>query len=68
MNGLEDAVERGKLYLDNGAEALFIEAPQDIRELEAVTKAFPDTILIANMIEGGRTPNLTAKRFGKYRI
>ena len=61
VNGLEDAVERGKLYLDNGAEALFIEAPQDIRELEAVTKAFPDTILIANMIEGGRTPNLTAK-------
>ena len=51
VNGLEDAVERGKLYLDNGAEALFIEAPQDIRELEAVTKAFPDTILIANMIE-----------------
>ena len=40
VNGLEDAVERGKLYLDNGAEALFIEAPQDIRELEAVTKAF----------------------------
>ena len=35
VNGLEDAVERGKLYLDNGAEALFIEAPQDIRELDS---------------------------------
>lgn len=58
---LETAIERGKLYLDSGAEALFIEAPQDINELQSIAKAFPDTILIANMIEGGRTPNLTAK-------
>lgn len=61
VHGLNDAIERGKLYLDNGAEALFIEAPQDISEMEAITRAFPDAVLIANMIEGGRTPNLTAK-------
>ena len=61
VNGLKDAVERGKRYLDSGAEALFIEAPQNIEELEMIAKAFPDTILIANMIEGGKTPNLTAK-------
>lgn len=59
--GLDAAIERGKLYLDSGAEALFIEAPQNEWELEEISKAFPDTILLANMIEGGRTPNLTSK-------
>lgn len=59
--GLDEAIERGKLYLDSGAEALFIEAPQSAQELEKIGKSFPDTILIANMIEGGRTPELTAK-------
>lgn len=59
--GLEAAIERGKLYLDSGAEALFIEAPQNQWELEEIVKAFPDTILLANMIEGGCTPNLTSK-------
>ncbi len=59
--GLDTAIERGKLYLDSGADALFIEAPQNEWELEEIARAFPDTILVANMIEGGRTPNLTAK-------
>lgn len=59
--GLDAAIERGRLYLDSGAEALFIEAPQNEWELEEIGKAFPDTILLANMIEGGRTPNLTSK-------
>lgn len=59
--GLDAAIERGRMYLDNGAEALFIEAPQSAEELKKIGKSFPDTILIANMIEGGRTPELTAK-------
>ncbi len=59
--GLDAAIERGRLYLDSGAEALFIEAPQNEWELEEIAKAFPDTILLANMIEGGRTPNLTSR-------
>ena len=59
--GLDAAIERGKLYLDSGADALFIEAPQNAKELEIIGKTFPDTILLANMVEGGRTPSLTAK-------
>lgn len=59
--GLNEAIERGKLYLDSGADALFIEAPQDVKEMEKICSSFPDTILIANMIEGGKTPGLTAK-------
>ena len=61
VNGLDDAIERGKKYLQSGAEALFIEAPQNVDELEIIAKSFPNTILIANMIEGGKTPNLTSK-------
>ncbi len=59
--GLDEAIERGKRYLDSGAEALFIEAPQSVDELRKIAESFPDTILIANMIEGGRTPELTGK-------
>lgn len=59
--GLEAAIERGKLYLDSGADALFIEAPQNEKELEIIGKAFPDTILLANIVEGGRTPRLSTK-------
>lgn len=58
--GLEDAMERGRRYLDAGADALFIEAPQDVAELERIGREFPRTVLLANMIEGGRTPCLTA--------
>jgi 2-methylisocitrate lyase-like PEP mutase family enzyme len=60
VNGLADAIERGRRYLAAGADALFIEAPQDEGELRTIVAAFPDTILLANMIEGGRTPCLTA--------
>lgn len=60
--GLDAAIERGRMYLDSGADALFIEAPQNEWELEEIGKAFPDTILMANMIEGGKTPYLTAKQ------
>lgn len=59
--GLDAAIERGKLYLDSGADALFIEAPQSEKELEKIANSFPNTILVANMIEGGRTPYLPAK-------
>lgn len=59
--GLDAAIERGKKYLDSGAEALFVEVPQSAQELEKIGASFPDTILIANMIESGKTPELTAK-------
>ncbi len=61
VHGLEDAIMRGHMYLEAGADALFIEAPQGVDELEKIAASFPKgTILFANMIEGGRTPNLTS--------
>ena len=57
--GLEAAIERGHSYLAAGADALFIEAPQNESEMALIGREFPQAILIANMIEGGKTPILT---------
>jgi len=55
--GLEEAIERGKAARDLGADAVFVEAPESIAELEAIAKAIPGP-KVANMVEGGRTPLL----------
>ncbi len=56
--GLEEAIGRGKLYRDAGADVVFIEAPRSVEELREVAQAIPDAPLFANMIEGGKTPLL----------
>src|SRR5438552_426060 len=59
VHGLDDALRRGELYLEAGADALFIEAPQNVDELMRVGRAFAGVPQIANMVEGGgRTPVL----------
>jgi methylisocitrate lyase len=58
--GLEDAIRRGKLYRDAGADIVFVEAPRSVEELRAVREAIPDAPLFANMIEGGKTPLLSS--------
>jgi methylisocitrate lyase len=57
--GLDEAIRRGKLYRDAGADVIFIEAPQSLDELRAVKEAIPDRPLFANMVEGGKTPLLS---------
>ncbi|NLO98339.1 MAG: oxaloacetate decarboxylase [Peptococcaceae bacterium] len=59
---LEEAIERGKMYMEAGADILFIEAPQTIDEVEKIGKIFGHQIpLLANQVIGGKTPRLTAK-------
>jgi methylisocitrate lyase len=57
--GLEEAIRRGKLYREAGADVVFVEAPASVDELRAVKAAIPDAPLFANMIEGGKTPLLS---------
>lgn len=57
--GLDEAIRRGRLYRDAGADVIFVEAPQSVDELRAVKAAIPDVPLFANMVEGGKTPLLT---------
>lgn len=58
--GLEEAIRRGRAYIEAGADLLFVEAPQSVEELKAIAAAFPDVPLVANIIEGGKTPQLSA--------
>lgn len=55
--GLDEAIRRGQAARDLGADAVFIEAPESIAELEQVAKAISGP-KVANMIEHGRTPLL----------
>jgi len=57
--GLSEAIERGRMARDLGVDAVFVEAPESLDELEAIASALPDVVLVANMVEKGRTPLLT---------
>lgn len=58
--GLGAAIERSRAYREAGADVIFIESPQSEAELAEVGRAFPGVPLLANMVEGGRTPILPA--------
>jgi 2-methylisocitrate lyase-like PEP mutase family enzyme len=60
LDGFEPAIERAKLYREAGADMLFVEAPKTRYELARVTKSLPGMPLMANMVEGGKTPILPA--------
>jgi methylisocitrate lyase len=59
--GLDEAIRRGRAYFEAGADVVFVEAPQSVEELKKIAGVFPDAPLFANMIEGGKTPLLTAR-------
>jgi 2-methylisocitrate lyase-like PEP mutase family enzyme len=57
--GLDEALRRGEMYLDAGADGLFIEAPETPEELAKVGRTFQGVPQIANIVEGGgQTPVL----------
>ncbi|KAA2232470.1 isocitrate lyase/PEP mutase family protein [Salinarimonas soli] len=57
VEGFERAIERARLYAEAGADLLFVEAPKTRDELKTVADALQGTVpLMANMVEGGRTP------------
>lgn len=58
-HGLDDAIARAHACVAAGADVLFIEALQDIDELERVSEEFAGTPLLFNWVEGGKTPPLT---------
>ena len=58
-SGLDEAIERGREYSKSGADLIFVEAPRSLEELKEIGRKI-DAPLVANMIEGGITPNLTA--------
>jgi 2-methylisocitrate lyase-like PEP mutase family enzyme len=57
--GLDEAIDRARAALDVGVDAVFVEAPESLAELEAIAAALPDCVRVANMVETGKTPLLT---------
>ncbi len=57
--GLDEAIERGKMYYKEGADVVFVEAPQSEDELREIPKKI-NAPLLANMIENGVTPTFSA--------
>ncbi len=62
--GLDEALRRGEAYVKAGADALFIEAPQNLKEFEIIGRSF-DVPLLANPLEGGKSPVLKPAEYGE---
>ena len=59
VEGFQAAVDRAHLYAASGADILFVEAPGSKAELTALVSALGTSLpLMANMVEGGKTPIL----------
>lgn len=57
VEGLDAALERAERYLECGVDALFIEALRTPEQMDAACQRFGQRIpLLANMVEGGKTP------------
>ncbi len=59
--GLDEAIRRGEAYREAGADVVFIESPESEAEMQTVSERI-DAPLFANMVNGGRTPLLSADR------
>jgi 2-methylisocitrate lyase-like PEP mutase family enzyme len=57
IEGLEAALERAESFIDAGADLTFVEAPQSVDEMRAITARLAAPQL-ANMVVGGKTPLL----------
>ena len=71
IEGFEAALERAERYLECGVDALFIEAVRTPEQMDIACKQFASRIpLLANMVEGGKTPVQSARELGKrgYKI
>ena len=59
--GMDAALRRAERFLEAGADVLFVESPESLEELRRVAETFKGATLLANMVEGGRTPYLSTE-------
>ena len=66
VEGLDAALERAERYLECGVDALFIEALRSPEHMDAACARFAQRVpLLANMVEGGKTPVQSAAELGQ---
>jgi 2,3-dimethylmalate lyase len=62
-DGFDEAVGRGLAFRDAGADLVFVEAIRSRDELERLPRLVPDVPLVVNIVEGGKTPELSVAEF-----
>ncbi|MCP1336762.1 isocitrate lyase/PEP mutase family protein [Futiania mangrovi] len=67
--GLDEALRRAEMYAEAGADIIFVEAPETVEQMEKICRTI-DKPLLANMVEGGKTPLLPKAELEKlgYKI
>lgn len=66
VEGLDAALERAERYLACGVDALFIEALRSEEQMQRACTQFAGRVpLLANMVEGGKTPVKSARELGE---
>lgn len=62
VEGFDAAIERAEQYLEAGADILFVEAVRSDEQMKIVNQRFAGRVpLLANMVEGGKTPVKSAE-------
>jgi len=64
VTGIEDAIMRANAYRDAGADMIFPEGLRSEEDFARFAAASPG-LLLANMTEFGKTPDIPAARFGE---
>ena len=60
-HGIKEAIERAQIFHELGSDILFVEAPKTEDEMRLICQEVPGC-KIANIVEGGLTPNLSMKK------
>lgn len=66
-NGLDDALERGQRFAEEGADIIFIEAPESLAEVETVMRHF-ERPQVLNLVIGGKTPIVAHEDAERMRV
>ncbi|GAA0525989.1 MAG: isocitrate lyase/PEP mutase family protein [Pigmentiphaga sp.] len=67
VEGLEAALDRVERYLETGVDALFIEALRTPEQMDTACRRFKGRVpLLANMVEGGKTPIQSAAELERH--
>ncbi len=66
VEGLDAALDRAQAYMECGVDVLFVEALRTDAQMRQACERFKGRVpLLANMVEGGMTPVLSAQELGE---
>jgi 2-methylisocitrate lyase-like PEP mutase family enzyme len=63
VHDIDEAIRRARLYVEAGADVIFVEAPRTVDELRRVGEELAGTPLVVNVVEGGKTPELALETY-----